>query len=236
MKNLNKDACDILNLISEKGLWVKSTPLRLHLGCGEQRISGYIQIDYHSSNHTVQSRSAADIFCDLKTMNLPYQSVDEIRLHHVFEHFDRPTALGLLIRWHESLKSGGKLHIETPDIMGSARTLLSTVSYKIKQGVLRHAFGSQEATWAYHLDGWYADKFIYVLTKLGFSVECRTTQWKMEPFLSNVEVFAIKEADKTREQLLSAADEILYDSCVAEVSSEQIMHQVWCKMLRDFLV
>jgi hypothetical protein len=75
-----------------------------------------------------------------------------------------------------------------------------------------------------------------VLTKLGFSVECRTTQWKMEPFLSNVEVFAIKEADKTREQLLSAADEILYDSCVAEVSSEQIMHQVWCKMLRDFLV
>ena len=34
----------------------------------------------------------------------------------------------------------------------------------------RHAYGSQEADWAYHLDGWWEDKFKEVLLKEGFEI------------------------------------------------------------------
>lgn len=34
--------------------------------------------------------------------------------------------------------------------------------------LIRHIFGSQEAKWAYHLDGWGRQKFKFFLKKLGF--------------------------------------------------------------------
>lgn len=95
-----------LEELRASGLWKEGQPLRLHLGCGEQRLEGYVNIDYPPSEHTVQTKTGADIFADITTLNFPTHSVDEIRLHHVFEHFDRATALALLIKWHSCLKIG----------------------------------------------------------------------------------------------------------------------------------
>ncbi|MBI5606846.1 MAG: FkbM family methyltransferase, partial [Deltaproteobacteria bacterium] len=183
----------------------------------------------------VQATAAADIFADILELDFPDHTVDEIRLHHVFEHFDRSRALALLIRWHSWLKVKGKLHIETPDIIGSARTLLSEMSYKTKQAVLRHAFGSHEAYWAYHLDGWYKEKFEHILSKLGFTVQCQNVQWKGDPWLSNVHAIALKKGHISQNDLLKCADEILLDSMVADVPGERSMHNVWCRMIRDEL-
>lgn len=81
-------------------------PVRLHLGCGEQHFSGYVNIDHPSDQHNVM-RSVADIQADVRHLDFPDGSIDEIRLHHVFEHFPRVVALALLIRWHRWLKVGG---------------------------------------------------------------------------------------------------------------------------------
>jgi len=40
------------------------------------------------------------------------QTLDEIRSHHLFEHFDRAHALALLIRWHGWLRPGGALTVD----------------------------------------------------------------------------------------------------------------------------
>jgi hypothetical protein len=53
------------------------------------------------------------------------------------------------------------------------------VSYKDRQAVLRHVFGSHEAYWAIHKDGWYDEKFSTVLGALGFcDVRIEKSAWK----------------------------------------------------------
>ena len=226
---------DIVTRLRSTGLWHDGQPLRLHLGCGENHFDGYVNIDFPPSEHTTQTRVAADLFADITLLDFPDEAVDEIRLHHVFEHFGRSQALALLIRWHGWLKVGGILHIETPDVIGCAKALLSNIPYKTKQAFLRHAFGSHEAMWAYHYDGWYEEKFQHVLTQLGFEVRCRLSQWRNDPKLTNVEAIAIKKLHVNKNDLLKAADSILLDSMVADVPGEQLMHKVWCDLLRDEL-
>ena len=141
---------DALPQLIATGVHRTDRPLRLHLGCGEQHFDGYVNIDYPPSEHSCQTRIGADVFADITKLSFPPQSVDEIRLHHVFEHFKRAEALALLIRWHETLKIGGRLHLETPDLDGCARQLVSDLPLRVKQVVIRHCFGSQEAGWANH--------------------------------------------------------------------------------------
>ncbi|MBA4393861.1 MAG: hypothetical protein C0407_09945, partial [Desulfobacca sp.] len=226
---------DILRHLRLAGLWKENHPLRLHLGCGENHFDGYINIDYPPSEHAVQIRVGADLFADISRLDFSEATVDEIRLHHVFEHFSRPKALALLIRWQSWLKIGGRLHLETPDISGCAKALIADRSYKTKQAVLRHAFGSHEAAWAFHLDGWYKEKFEYVLTQLGFLVQCQNVQWEGEPWLANIHAVAVKQRIIPRTTLLAVADEILQDSMVADVPGERMMHKVWSGMLREEL-
>src|SRR4051812_1479624 len=126
-----------------------ATPLRLHLGCGERHLDGYVNIDYPPSEHTVQTATAADELADITRLEYPAGSVAEIRLHHVFEHFDRPTALRLLADWRGWLAPGGELTIETPDFERCARAFARrTTTEKRREVLLRHMFGSHEAAWA----------------------------------------------------------------------------------------
>ena len=213
------------NIISESDL------VRLHLGCGEQYFEGYVNIDYPTEEHNVMEVKA-DYHAAITDLTFPDNSVDEIRLHHVFEHFPRVTALALLIKWQKWLKVGGKLHIETPDFVGSAQTLLSDVPWKVKTGVIRHIAGDQSAPWAYHIDQWFPERFDKTLSALGFNrVETNQEQWPHEPYLSNVHAIGYKEKVIDEKKLLKEAEKILWESTVAD--AEKPTHEVWCKQLAD---
>jgi len=207
---------NILRQLKECGLWNEGTPLRLHLGCGQNHYDGYINIDYPPSEHIVQVSHVAEIFGDITKLNFPQQSVDEVRLHHVFEHFSRVVSLAMLIKWHKWLKIGGRIHIETPDLIGSAKTLVSNASWKTKMGVVRHLTGDQVADWGYHVDHWFPERFEHTLRTLGFEpIQTRSSSWHKEPYLSNVEVVAVKNKDNSLQQQLIAAEKLLYESTVA---------------------
>ena len=223
---------NVLGCLKNEGLWDGHSPLRLHLGCGESRLEGYVNVDFPTSEHTIQKKSAADIYADITKISLPDQCVDEIRLHHVFEHFERIQALALLVQWHRWLKIGAKLHIETPDIIGCAEALVSNRPDADKQAILRHAFGSQEAQWASHLDGWYAEKFQHILSRFGFKTQCQRKRRSAWPYLTDVEAIAVKENHREESELLNDAAEILKDSLVSDAPSELRMHQVWCDQLK----
>ncbi|MHB1011372.1 MAG: glycosyltransferase [Desulfobacteria bacterium] len=220
-----------LEEVVERGLWREGEPLRLHLGCGENRMDGYVNVDYPPSEHNVM-RTVADVHADIATLVLPDRSVDEIRLHHVFEHFNRVTALALLIRWHGWFKDGGKLVIETPDIVGSAKTLLSDVPLNVKMGVVRHLAGDQAASWAYHVDHWFPERFEHTLGALGFDrVVASASSWPMPPYLSNVEVTARKGRTVRMVDQLAAADRLLWESTVAP--AEKPTWEIWRRQLRE---
>jgi len=231
-KAINNDV-DILQQLKDFGLWQEGRALRLHLGCGQQHFDGYINIDYPSENHDMID-TKTDVYCDIRTMNLPENSVDEIRLHHVFEHFSRVDALAMLIKWHKWLKINGRLHIETPDLIGSAKTLISDASWKIKMGVVRHLAGDQTANWGYHIDHWFADRFEHTLGAFGFRLlKTLSNSWSREPYLSNVTVVAIKARYISLQEQFKVAEKLLWESTVC--SEEKPKWEVWKNQLQAAL-
>ena len=79
--------------------------IKLHLGCGNVRLEGYINID-------ISSHYNPDIVADLN--NLPYEdnTVDEIYTDNVIEHVEDFTKA--MKEMHRVLKPGGKLIIVVP--------------------------------------------------------------------------------------------------------------------------
>lgn len=142
--------------------------LKLHLGCGEKYLEGYVNIDFPDTEQSV-IKTKADVFSNMHDLSYPEGSVDEIRSHHLFEHFSRAEALKLLTRWRSWLKPDGVLVIETPDFTTSASFFLASASRKRKYQLSRHIFGSEEAGWATHKDFWDKEKFQFVLKELGFT-------------------------------------------------------------------
>lgn len=149
----------------------KNRKTRLHLGCGHNILPGYINIDKGGREGVKY-----DFDVDILDLKFDDNSVDKIRLHHVFEHFHRYQAIALMFAFNNWLKLGGRLIIETPDFEWCARkylnlltlpeivwSLLAGIKHKKnyfksdKWRILRHIFGSKEAGWANHLEGW--DRF-----------------------------------------------------------------------------
>lgn len=213
-------------------MWRAGQPLRLHLGCGETRFEGYVNIDYPSEAHNVMT-PRADYSADIVTLQFPDASVDEIRLHHVFEHFDRTMALALLIRWHRWLKPGGLLRIETPDIEASAAVIASPeATFRAKIGAIRHLEGDQAAPWGFHVQQWFPARLKKTLEELGFvDVDVSISQSSHTPPLHNVEARARKGADVGEEAQFAAADRILWDSTVAD--GERSTWEQWRKQVRE---
>jgi len=223
----------VLSKLEALKVWSPDKPLRLHLGCGEQIFPGYVNIDYPSDEHNVM-QVKADYTANITQLDFPPQSVDEIRLHHVFEHFNRVTALAMLIKWQQWLKIGGKLHIETPDLMGSAEILTSDRPWQVKMGTVRHLAGDQAASWAYHVDHWFPERYQRTLKRLGFSdVNTKTSRWPQSPHLCNVQAIGTKTQNLGLDQLLVAADELLLESTVAP--AEKPTHTIWTQQLRAVL-
>jgi glycosyltransferase involved in cell wall biosynthesis/predicted SAM-dependent methyltransferase len=209
---------------------VPGTGLKLHLGCGETYFPGYLNIDSPSSQHTVQRTSKADLYADLRQLEYPTASVQEIRSHHVFEHFDRVTALRLLMDWYGWLKSGGQVVIETPDFRRCAEEFVRSNSPAEQHKLIRHLFGSQEASWAVHYDGWHQDKFQSTLTALGFQdLRFSYSEWQGT---YNITVRASKyEPFMPRQEQERAAESILRTYLVNDSDTEQQMLKVWTAQL-----
>jgi len=160
--------------------------MKLHLGCGEKYLEGYVNIDYPQSEHSV-IKVKADVYHDMRTLSYPENSIDEIQSHHLFEHFLRADAIALLMRWRRWLKPGGKLVIETPDFLSCATLYANAVTEKRRMEVGRHMMGSEEASWAIHYDFWDAPKFKYVFRECGFAqTSVRSFQNAVAQHLPNV--------------------------------------------------
>lgn len=145
---------------------MKQKPIKLHLGCQEKYLEGYVNIDLPQEAHTVE-KAKVDVEADVRILSYEMETVDEVRSEHLLEHFSRQEALLLLARWHKWLKIGGVLHVETPDFEESAKKFLNG-SLDDQFMFARHIFGSHEAEWAYHKDFWSESKFCYVLRELGY--------------------------------------------------------------------
>jgi len=204
--------------------------MKLHLGCGQSYLNNYVNIDFPSSEHSVQVRSVADLHADLLGLQYASESIEEVRLHHVFEHFPRPIACALLASWHSWLKPSGVIHIEVPDFHRTARVILNPFASLRKQAVAeRHLFGSHEAHWAVHCEGYNSKILAAMLESFGFSVnKTRRNSWRGT---YNFEILAKKNVSGlTREDFEATARKFLANFLVDE--SEVKLLDVWMEMYR----
>ena len=207
--------------------------MKLHLGCGQHYIKGYSNIDFPSSKHTVQSTTVADLYADITKLRYPKNSIDEIRLHHVYEHFTRPTALALLSSWWSWLKPGGILRIEVPDFDKTASRILNPfINTKQKYVALRHIFGSQEAPWANHYEGWSEDRLKTILLNFGFQpIKTQRNSWRGT---YNIEIFATKvDQVMEKKQFEHRAESVLTNYLLDKSPSEIKLLQVWMKIYNE---
>ena len=226
--------CPFDEFLAENGLWERSTNLKLHLGCGQKIFQNYINIDYPSHKHTVMKDIQADVYSNILEIFCNPYSVSEIRLHHVFEHFNRVTALAQLFRWSQWLQDGGKLIIETPDLEGMAKTFLKTRDHAVRMGIARGIAGDQSSDWGYHLEHWWPDRYVKTLSAMGYQIEAVASErWEQKPFLSNVVVIAIKKSLMKPYELRDVLYTILRESMINE--TEQKTFEVWKVQLDNLL-
>ena len=83
--------------------------IKLHIGCGEVRLPGWINVD--------QVTDAADVHHDMRhPLPLDAGSVDYIFNEHFLEHLKAADGVALLKEFLRVLKPGGVLRIAVPDL------------------------------------------------------------------------------------------------------------------------
>jgi len=104
--------------------------IKLHVGCGERYIPGFIHIDVRKFPHVdyVTSVDKLDMFKD--------NSVDLIYTCHVLEHFRRNQIENVLKEWYRVLKPGGTLRIAVPDFEKLVEVYLNTKNLQLILGPL----------------------------------------------------------------------------------------------------
>ena len=87
-------------------------PVRLHIGCGDRLLTGFVNIDIVSD---------AELQLDVrKGLPFPDESCDLIFSEHFIEHLSQAEGTRLMREMRRVLKPGGTVRLATPDLAGMA--------------------------------------------------------------------------------------------------------------------
>jgi len=149
-------------------MWAKpleKNNLRLHLGCGDIHVDGYINVDYLKTK-------ATDVVSDVtKLEKFEKGSASEIYACQILEHFSHDEVPKILQRWFEVLASGGVLRISVPDIDKIVQIYIKNWEH-FRSG--RNSpwvgliYGGQKDQFDYHKTGFNAHWLRLLLTDAGF--------------------------------------------------------------------
>lgn len=96
--------------------------LKLHLACGHDYNEDFINIDLYAPED-----AKCDVRFDVQKIPYPDNSVDEIKAFHIIEHFHFFEIQEVLKEWYRVLKPGGRLHLETPDLLETCRSFVEGI-------------------------------------------------------------------------------------------------------------
>jgi len=131
--------------------------LVLHLGCGDRRIPGAVNID-------ARRNPAVDLVCDVRRLPYRRNSVARIETFHLIEHLPRAGLEGVLRHWLTLLRPGGVLVIECPDFDRAIQ------DYAVGNDErLGNIFGLQRFPGDFHLWGWNPHRLRALLLQVGFA-------------------------------------------------------------------
>jgi hypothetical protein len=140
-------------------------PTRINVGCGQDKRSGYLNID-------VDPASLADILIvNNDDSMIPRAYFEEVLAHDVLEHIPRAMSLAALLDWADYLADGGKLVLQTSSILGVAAKLQQSTRYKEQHSWTVCLFGNQAHPGDFHLTGFTELTLKVHLLAAGFRID-----------------------------------------------------------------
>lgn len=148
---LNKEK---FNLLSNQEL------VKVNLGCGHLPKSGYLNVD-------MRELEGVDIIADVRNVPFPKESIDELYLAHLIEHFTEvDMEKYILPYWYSLIKPGGKITIICPNwkamLDGYAK---GDISIDVLKEI---TFGSQEYEGNQHYNMFSSQSLKELLYRIGF--------------------------------------------------------------------
>ena len=145
--------------------------MKLALGGGRKRREGWANVD-------IKKYPEVDVILDIRNLPEKFQkeSIDEILMEHIIEHFTYNEAKKLLKDCYDLLKQGGKMIIFCPDLMKVIPAWLNDEGGKRNRFLTTCLYGNQ---WDYyedkpddfyevHKSGWYDKTLASELHNIGF--------------------------------------------------------------------
>lgn len=87
-----------------------NTIKKLHIGCGENALRGWLNSDYYPNCPSVIHLDAT------KRFPFPDETFHYVFSEHMIEHITYPDGLRMLQQCHRVLKKNGRIRISTPDL------------------------------------------------------------------------------------------------------------------------
>ena len=137
-------------------------PLKLNIGCGSNKINGYINIDTEES-------CKPDLVHNILDGPLPYEdgSVDEIAFFHCIEHVRKCYHELILREFRRVLKVGARLYISYPHFLCCVEQWKQATGEK-KRFFEYTIYGRQLYPSDYHVAIMDPDELTETLTKVGY--------------------------------------------------------------------
>lgn len=133
--------------------------LKLHLGCGEKILEGFVNVD-------IRALPGVNLVSDIKTLReFANDTVDLIYVCHVLEHFTRREYKNVLKRWYDLLKHEGVLRIAVPNFESICKYYNKTKDLNSIRGLL---YGGQNYEQNFHFCGWDFETLKEDLHSIGF--------------------------------------------------------------------
>jgi len=132
-------------------------PTRLHLGCGQRKLPGFINIDLNDG-------PAVDYVGNILRLPCPDESVERIESYHVIEHIPLPVVESVVRSWYRLLIPGGVVVAECPDINRAMMEYLDG-----NQDRIYSIYGRQRFSGDAHFFGYNHDSLIQLFSSVGFA-------------------------------------------------------------------
>lgn len=161
---------ELLKYLSENA----PSKIKLHLGCGGMRWKDFINVDLYEYDENTPDSSrdgcVADVFQDIRYLDQPDNTIDEIFTSHTLEHFYRWECIEMVTKWYNMLKPEGRLIVEMPDLFRCILWMFHIEPRKRRNG-RSQLYGNQHDRLEYetHKYVWSGKEFVKELKNIGFS-------------------------------------------------------------------
>jgi SAM-dependent methyltransferase len=141
--------------------------LKLNLGCGKRVLAGYKNYDLYVCHPQITK-------IDIRKLPHETGTVDEILAEDILEHFPRLEWKQVLAEWMRTLKPGGRIQLQFPEMPSLVEQLLKARTAEEWEVANRRIFGAQgdgkePGEGMYHYTG-FSYRYLRVVMEAQFGV------------------------------------------------------------------